>query len=189
MKRQARHRAEEEAARLEAAALSVQCRWRIRCGGLALHMKRQARHRAEEEAARLEAAALRVQCRWRIRRGGLALHMKRQALARKALDKQSESDAEKIARVKALEIKDCGQRKREAAALRVQSTWRKHKGNFSEFLLLRAKASSGLSPCKTTRALSRADYDTRVQTRPVFRTTKAKNRKEKHKYSRFCVVC
>ena len=105
----------EEARQLEAAALRIQCRWRIKQGGVALHLKKAARreHEANMERAAIMlqnlwrngcnldifrkvlrlhrhekrvAAAIRVQCRWRIKKGGLALHMKRQVRATSRLN-------------------------------------------------------------------------------------------------------
>ena len=72
----------KEHARLERAAIRIQCRWRIKQGGLAVHMMRQQRRIEREHMEHLERCAIRIQCRWRIRQGGLALHMKRQARKR-----------------------------------------------------------------------------------------------------------
>ncbi len=63
----------------EAAALRIQCRWRIRSGKLALHLKKQAAKEENAERDKRERAALRIQCAWRRRQGTLAYHLKKQA--------------------------------------------------------------------------------------------------------------
>ena len=128
--------------RLVRSAIKIQCRWRVRKGGLALHLKKQfARQQAAEEQnatisiqcmvrqwfarairdelefKRLVRAAIRIQCRWRIKKGGLALHLKRQA-------KKHELEYQK---------------ELERAAIRVQAAWRRKKGQFALHLKRQAQ--------------------------------------------------
>ena len=128
--------------RLVRAAIKVQCRWRIRKGGLALHLKRQHARQLEDtkqasaltiqcaarqwfarslrddyEYEQLIRCAIRIQCRWRIRQGGYALHLKR------AARKEEKAYAKQL----------------EQAAIRVQAAWRRKKGQFALHLKRQAQ--------------------------------------------------
>ncbi len=106
--RGARGRRRAAHARLVKCAIRIQCRWRIRQGGLALHLKRQHARDAERarqegavriqccarqwiaradrrwlEAERLERCAVRIQTRWRMRQGKLGLMLRKKARAQK----------------------------------------------------------------------------------------------------------
>ena len=116
-------------------ALRIQCRWRIKQGGFALHLKKQA-HKAAAEQLELETRmAIRVQCRWRIRSGGLALHLKRMA----------KRDADRL---------DLENR----MALRIQCRWRIRQGGFAAHLARLGKAEQakqGELEDRTAKALQR----------------------------------
>jgi hypothetical protein len=156
--RACKDRRAKEHARLERAAVRIQCRWRIKQGGLAAHMMREHKKQERAYAEHVERCAIRIQCRWRIKQGGLALHLKRQA-KRRTRDK-AEWRAEMATRIQhwwsvvnntyasKLILRAKRQRKKEHraerkamenAALRVQCTWRKRQGGLALHLKRQAR--------------------------------------------------
>jgi hypothetical protein len=145
--------------RLVRAAIKIQCRWRIRQGGLALHLKKQARKHQEQHLQELERAAIRVQAAWRRKKGQFALHLKRQAQKRMTSQKDRQINAvNKIQHWWAvvtgtysskLALRAKRQHKIEAkleretmefAALRVQSMWRRRQGGLALHLKRQGRA-------------------------------------------------